>query len=467
MSNEKINTPIGDLEFTLDGYPTKETTQKLFDALDFQRAVTAYLDFMPALSMQALFDGHEKYFGVKKPSDLTVTADLLDSKPLVLTGNTESVYASAFADLSKEGALVFESPPQVLGTADDAYFRHIIDFGMTGPDKGKGGKYLILPPDYQGEIPEGYFVAKSKTYYIWLMVRGNQKITGMGKQALKWYEDNIKIYPLKKGPQKMNLINASGRAGDTTHPNDFQYFVNLDRIIQREPTEAFDPEQLGLLAAIGIEKGEKFNPDARMKNILDTAVKTGFAMAKAISYRSRDKEVKVYPDRKWEYIFVGGNHEFLKNGHRNLDARILFHFTAIVITPAMVSKSVGSGSQYMGAYTDKNDNYLDGGKNYKLHLPKNIPINNFWSVTIYDPNTRSLLQTDNPFPSINSFGNPEQNEDGSYDIYFGPKAPQGKEKNWIQTIPGKGWFTYIRLYGPLEPFFDQTWKPDDIVEIKG
>jgi len=467
MSNEKINTPIGDLEFMLGGYPTKETTQKLFDALDFQRAVKAYLDFMPALSMQAIFDGLKKDLHIEKPSDFSVTANLLNSAPLVLTGNTESVYANTYADLKKEGPLVFEAPPQVLGTADDAYFRHIIDFGMTGLDKGKGGKYLILPPNYQGEIPEGYFVAKSRTYFIWLMVRGNQKVTGMGEKALKWYAENVKVYSLKTGLKKMNITNVSGVSGNLTHPNNFQYFVNLDRIIQREPTEAFDPEQLGLLAAIGIEKGKKFNPDARMKNILEMAAKTGFAMAKTISYRSRDKEAKVYSDRKWEYIFVGGNHEFLKNGHRNLDARTLFHFTAIVVTPAMVNKNVGSGSQYMGAYVDNNNDYLDGGKNYKLHLPKNIPINNFWSVTIYDPNTRSLLQTDNPFPSINSFGNPEQNTDGSCDIYFGPKAPQGKEKNWIQTIPDKGWFTYIRLYGPLEPFFDQTWKPDDIVEIKG
>jgi hypothetical protein len=237
-------------------------------------------------------------------------------------------------------------------------------------------------------------------------------------------------------------------------------------MIQYEPTEAFDVELLGRLRALGIEKGKDFNPDARMKGILDTAAKTGFGMAKAIAYQSREPEAKVYPDRNYEHVFIGGSHEFLKNGARNLDARILFHFTAICVTPAMVNKMVGAGSQYMAAYVDGDGNYLDGGKNYKLHLPKNIPVNNFWSVTIYDPNTRSLLQTDNPHPSINSFGNPEQNTDGSCDIYFGSKAPQGKEKNWIQTIPGKGWFTYIRLYGPLEPFFEQTWKPDDIVEIK-
>lgn len=283
---------------------------------------------------------------------------------------------------------------------------------------------------------------------------------------MKWYKDNMKIYPLGNINRENKVINISKIPNDTTHPNDFRYFENLNRMIQREPTEAFDVEQLGLLAALGIEKGKPFNPDARMKNILDTAAKTGFGMAKAIAYKSREKEAKVYPDRNYELIFVGGSHEFLKNGHRNLDARTLFHFTAIVVTPAMINKIAGAGSQYLGAYADKNGKYLDGGKAYKLHLPKDIPVNNFWSVTVYDCNTRSLLQTDNPFPSISSFTNPEQNEDGSFDIYFAPKAPEGKEKNWIQTVPGKGWFTYIRFYGPLKPFFDQSWKPEDIVEVE-
>ena len=465
MSTEKLTTPIGDFEFVLGGYPTEETTQKLFDALDFQRACKAYLDFMPAMSQQALLDGQERDLGIKECSDLSVCANLLDATPLVLTGNTESVYFGGNVDLKKDGPTVVEVPPQVLGMANDAYFRFIVDFGIVGPDKGQGGKYLLLPPGYEGEVPEGYFVARSRTYKVWIMARANQKISGMGDLAVKWYGENCAVYPLKDGPRKPRVINTSGMPGDTTHPNDFQFFVNLDRMIQYEPTEAFEPEQLGLLRALGIEKGKEFNPDERMKKILDTAAKTGLGMARAIAYQSREPEAKVYPDRNWEYVFVGGSHEFLRNGARNLDARILFHFTAICISPAMVNKVVGAGSQYLAAYVDDNGGYLDGGKTYKLHLPTDIPINNFWSVTLYDPNTRSLLQTDQPKPSVNSFDEPEQNDDGSYDIYFGPSAPAGKEKNWIQTVPGQGWFTYIRLYGPLEPFFEQTWKPDDIVIV--
>jgi hypothetical protein len=464
MSIEKLTTPIGDFEFVLGGYPTRESAQKLFDALDFQRACQAYLEFMPAMSMYSVLEGQEKGFGCKECSDLAVAADLLTATPLLLTGNTESVYFACNIDLKRDGPTVVEIPPQVLGMANDAYFRFVVDFGMAGPDQGQGGRYLLLPPDHEGEVPEGYFIARSRTYRLWVMARANQKVSGTGEQALAWYRDNCAVYPLKDGPRKPNITNCGSMFADTLHPHDLQYFVNLDRLIQYEPASAFTPEQLGLLRALGIEKGQPFAPDARMRQILDSAAKTGLGMARAIAYQSRDCETRIYPDRQWESIFIGGSHEFLSHNARNLDARTLFHFTAICVTPAMVNKVVGVGSQYMSAYADADGDYLDGGRSYRLHLPPNIPVNNFWSVTLYDPGTRSLLQTDQRKPSVNSFDAPEQNGDGSYDLYFGPAAPAGKENNWVQTIPGKGWFTYMRLYGPLEPFFDQSWKPGDIVK---
>jgi hypothetical protein len=465
MSTEKLTTPIGDFEFVLGGYPTKESAQKLFDALDFQRACQAYLEFMPAMSMYSLLDGQEKGWGCRECSDLAVAADLLTANPLVLTGNTESVYFGCNVDLKKDGPTVVEVPPQVLGMANDAYFRYIVDFGMVGPDQGKGGKYLLLPPDHQGDVPEGYFVARSRTYKVWVMARANQKISGMGEQALQWYGENCAVYPLKDGKRKPKVMSCGDLPADTLHPNDFQYFVNLDKVIQYEPSEAFGAEQLGLLRALGIEKGKPFAPDDRMRNILDMGAKTGLGMARSIAYQSREPEAKVYSDRHWEYIFVGGSHEFLKGAARNLDARNLFHFTAICVTPAMVNKTIGAGSQYLAAYVDRDGEYLDGGQSYKLHLPPDVPVNNFWSVTLYDPDTRSLLRNGMRKPSLSTFDGPEQNADGSYDVYFGPAAPAGKEKNWVKTVPGQGWFPYIRLYGPLEAFFDQSWKPDDFVKL--
>ena len=461
----KLETNFGTLEFTGGGFPTPETTQKLFDELDLQRANQAYLEFYPALSLMAMLKGQVQNYGVRSCSDLLVFGDKMNSAPLWLTGNTDSVYALLTIDLKADGPVVIEVPPGVMGPADDAYFKFIVDFGATGPDKGQGGKYLFLPPNYEGDVPDGYFIVKSPSYRIWPMMRANAALVGTGEKAMAFYQEHLKAYPLATGPRNGKYTNASGMAGNQLAPEDLSAFEMLNDIVQHEPAALFNKEQLGRLAALGIEKGKPFAPDARMQRILDQGAKQGVAMARAIAFANRDPEVKVYPDREWETLFIGGSSEFERNGYRNLDARTLFHFTAVVITPAMAFRMEGKGSQYLAGYRDGNGAYLDGSKTYKLHLPPNVPAKDFWSVTLYDPATRSQLQTDQPYPSVNSQKNPDANPDGSVDVYFGPTIPAGKENNWVQTVPGKGWFTLVRFYGPLKPYFEKTWKLDDIVEI--
>jgi hypothetical protein len=182
-------------------------------------------------------------------------------------------------------------------------------------------------------------------------------------------------------------------------------------------------------------------------------------------FAPRNPEVYIYKDSAWLNPFVGGSHEFLVNGVRLIDARTAFFYLATMTTPAMTAKMVGKGSQYAGALRDADGNYFDGSQTYKLRLPPNVPAQNFWSLVLYDNQTRSMLQTDQRFPSLNSERGVTANPDGSYDIYFGPKAPGGKKTNWIQTVPGKGWFVLLRLYGPLEPWFNQTWRPGEIERV--
>jgi hypothetical protein len=448
------------------GYPTAETIQKLYNQLDLQRAAQAYLDFIPAMSMQAVLDAHSCEYGVSETGGMIVYVEPGEGKSetIGLTYNTESIYASMCLDLNQTGPAVIEVPPMVLGVIDDGFMRFVADLGNAGPDRGQGGKYLLLPPGYEGEVPEGYFVFRTPTFRNWVMVRGLEKNTGRGEAALAYYEKNFKARPLGEGAYEPGAINISFKGGDTTHPRDIRYFERLDKMVQYEPLSAFTPEDLGLLHSLGIVKGAPFRPDERMQRILADGVKLGDGMAKAIAFHSRDPLARVYPDRHWETIFIGG-YKFERDGARLLDARTLFHYTAIVVTPAMEVKMIGVGSQYLAAYKDGEGHFLNGSLNYRLRLPAGIPARDFWSVTVYDADTRSLLQNGQPKPSLSAYDQPEENPDGSVDIYFGPAAPAGKEKNWVKTLPEKGWFTYLRLYGPLAPFFEQTWKPDDIVKV--
>jgi hypothetical protein len=460
--------PTSDEYESVGGYPTEATIQKAFDQLDIQRTTQVYLDFMPLASQNSIFESSIKDYGLVNPGDVGIYTEPGEGKSeaIGLTYNTESIYATIYTDLKTDGPTVIESPPNVLGMVDDGWMRFITDIGNAGPDKGNGGKYLLLPPEYEGDVPEGYFVFKCPTYRNWIMVRGFVQNTGTGEDAINYYKENFKVYPLATGPREdAKYISISFLEGNTTHPRDISYFNLIDKIIQYEPTSAFTPYELGLLKAIGIEKGKEFNPDERMKKLLSEGVKIGDAIAKANAYSHRDQIAKIYPDRKYESVFIGGSHEFIKDNALLLDARTLFHYTAIVITPAMTNKMVGVGSQYLGAYRDAEDNFLMGENNYKLHLPSGIPAKDFWSATVYHPDTRSLLQNGQDKPSVSTYDDPIFNDDGSIDIYFGPEAPEGFEKNWVKTIPGEGWFAYIRLYGPLESYFDQSWKPDDVVKI--
>jgi hypothetical protein len=215
-------------------------------------------------------------------------------------------------------------------------------------------------------------------------------------------------------------------------------------------------------------KGKPFAPDARMKKILTDSVAVGNATARAISFRPRDPAFYFYPgELSWFTPFIGGSSEFIADNVRLLDARTCFFYLATGITPAMSVKIIGGGSQYAGVTVDAGSNYLDGAKAYRLRLPPNVPVKTFWSIIPYDPQTPSVLQTDQRDTALSSeTGTVNSNADGSVDVYFAPGPPAGKESNWVQTVPGKGWFILLRLYGALEPWFDKTWRPGEIELVK-
>ncbi|MEJ2027414.1 MAG: DUF1254 domain-containing protein, partial [Limibacillus sp.] len=371
---DKLETELGTLT-SFDGVPDKETTQKVYDNLDLQRATQAFLNSIQISSLNAMEHGMTK-FGPPNTTAL-LFEDLMDSKALWLTPNTVSVYMGLWLELGDE-PMVIETPPNVLGFINDAWFQYVIDFGNAGPDKGKGGNFLVIPPGYEGDIPEGYHVAKTSTFGNWVIWRGFQ-VDGSTGPAIKATKEKFK-----------------------------------------------DPDLRGLIASIGIVKGKEFAPDERMKKILTEAAKVGSVTARALTARPKDERHYLYPgERVWTNPFIQGRYDFLLDGARLLDSRIYMHFYATGITPAMAVKNVGKGSQYAIAYLDKDGNALDGSKTYKVTLPKDIPAKDFWSFTLYDNQTRSMLQTDQQFPGLSSVDKnaPKPNGDGSYDIYFSPKAP--------------------------------------------
>jgi len=459
---DSVETRLGTLKF-FDGFPDDASVAKLYDNLDFQRAVQAYLLGLAPVNQLA----NRKGIAALGPINATVPIfeDRMDSKSLFLTPNNNTPYTWFWLDL-RDGPLVLEAPPKVLGLINDMWYHFVTDIGLVGPDKGKGGKYLILPPGYKGKVPSGYFVVRSATYSVWVPWR-SFLVDGDPKPGVDLVEKHTKIYRLKDAanPPPLKFVHVSGKAFSTLAPGDYAFWDDLNQVVQEEPTDTVDPVTLGLYASIGIQKGKPFAPDARMKKILTEAALVGDATARAIMYRWRTPEGFYYPDTKsaWRLAFIGG-YKFEENGARVLDAYSGFFFYATGVTPAMDSKTVGEGSQYMAAFVDANGRPLDGGKNYKLHLPPNIPVKQFWSVILYDNQTRSMLQTDYKWPSVTSQNKAlVVNADGSVDVFFGPKAPAGMENNWVQTIPGKGWNTLLRLYGPLKPWFDKTWRPGEIV----
>ena len=286
--------------------------------------------------------------------------------------------------------------------------------------------------------------------------------------AVENITSKLRVYPLKDAekPAATEFVNVSNKAFNTVFPSNFSYFEYLNEVVQGEPLDAISPEVRGEIAAIGIVKGQPFAPDDRMKNLLSEAATLGDATSRALTFHPRIGGVRIYPDNPnsvWSTAFANKNTSFEADDTMNLDARVLYYFNAGGVTPAMATSHAGQGSDYALALLDSKQEAFDGSKTYKLHLPKDVPVNDFWAVTMYDTQTRSQLQTSQSFPTIGSqTKGMTANADGSYDLYFGPKAPEGKEGNWLETVPGKSWFTILRMYGPLEPWINKTWRPSEI-----
>jgi hypothetical protein len=465
-----------------DNQPSQGAAATLNDELLFQRATQVYLWALPAVNLMAMKEGSEKVFG-SGYNVFPVWKERLNARTRVTTPNSDVIYAMTYVDVGKDGPLVIEIPPEQQGILDDFFQRPIAgptiggrfyagDVGLPGPDKGKGGKFVILPPGYQGKDPAGYFAYHSRTNNVLVFWRAFFKDPADLGPPVQLIEQT-KIYPLGKQAQAkpMQFPDASAASPNMLYPSDGSYFDMLKRFIDSETVDPTDADWRGMLAAIGIVKGQPFNPDAHTRALLDAAAKTAFKTGRVLMYSDLDSRpgALIWPDRHYVDPNRSGAMDITwmdKSGtFRDLDARTGIYSIVYASSPAMMSAIPGQGARYVTAFKDANGAFLVGDTSYRIHLPPNIPAAIFWSVTVYDSLTASGLDNGQPFPSLNKMDKPAGNPDGSTDIYFGPKTP-GQGKNWVATVPGKGFFVILRLYGPTQAYFDKSLKPDDITQME-
>jgi hypothetical protein len=480
---------LADLPFA-ENRPTAETAQTLRDELLFQRATQAYLWALPLLNTLGMQVGSERAFG-DGYHVLPIWKQRLDARTLVTTPNSDVIYAMSYVDLGRDGPMVFDAPPMLQGILLDFWQRPIPgpvidgrsfagDVGLPGPDAGKGGKFLLLPPGYRGPVPRGYHVYRSGTNNVFIFLRGFYQDSANLTPAVTLLE-KTRIYPLngEARARAMRFPDASGVPVDMLPLRDGSAFDRLKELVDSEGPHLADADSLGLLAAIGIVKGQPFSPDARTRAILDRAARTGYKMSRVQGFSDtlNGGSLRMYADRQWvnplDNVTPPGPRTALNlawqnvaGGHLDLDARIWFFTNYYSVSPGMLSKIPGKGAMYMIAFNGSDGTGLSGGRNYRLTLPPDIPAANFWSVTLYEAENASGLANGQPFPSLGSRDRPRQNADGSTDLYLGPKAPAGKEGNWLATVPGKGYFAILRLYGPTETAMTRSWKPGDIEPLQ-
>jgi len=502
---DEVPSPVGVLEYH-DGAPTEATAEKVRDALDFTRALNVYNNSFRGASAYAIAKGL-RGLGAEDNA-VAIFSELMDSNSLFLTANADTVYYLSVVDLSK-GPMVIEQPPNGLGTINDMWFSWIIDIGRPGPDRGQGGKYLLVPPGYDGTLPDGgFFVARSKTNRVLYAAR-SFLVEDDPKPAVENIKQNLKIYPYTPGGfgtsiataleggvrlatnpavPETKFVEGSGKTFNTIPPSDYGFFEMINKNVQQEPATSYDVELAGQLAAVGIVHGKPFEPDDRMKRIFSEAAAVGNAAGRSLNWRFAvsHPEWAYYPDSNWgSMLWEGGAFfetpppQFTKEGMfkpnpptgaRTLDSRTAFYYGYTLDSPGMIMRIPGVGSQYLMGFLDAEGEPFDGAKTYKATLPKGIPARAFWSFTVYDNQSRSMLRTPQRYPRAGSQAYPSPAAtaaaDGSTTIYFAPKQPSGVARgNWIQTVPGKGWFTILRLYSPLEAFFDKSWRPTEITKV--
>lgn len=443
--------------------------ENIDEQIIYNRAVEAVIWGIPAVNFELLNESLTKAKG--DFNQIIYWSNLINSKNQTLTPNPDVIYVNPLYD-TRKGPVVLEIPAaegssSLTGSLDDGWQTAIEDIGPAGVDKGKGGKYLILPPNYKEKVPQGYIPMPSSTYTGFAILRSNLTDGSPNdiKRAVE-YGKRVKIYPYSQAanPPATKFIDLLEVPFSNTIPYDFHFFEVLNQFVQREPWLTRDLVMIDFLKSLGIEKGNPFEADARKKEILSAAI----------------KDAHVWLDNKYENIFkppfydntnwaLPASPDVVKAISDNYLVSNIYPVSDRAVSYSMAyfsAKHLGTGQFYLMSIKDKQGQSFDGSKLYKLHLPPKVPVKLYWSVTVYDRETHAIIKGMKYFSRASTTPGLQKNNDGSVDIYFGATAPAGKESNWVPT-DSKGKFELLaRFYGPEKAFFEKAWKMGDVEEVK-
>ena len=458
ISTGDTATRIGPLDLDHQGLPDQAAIDRLYEERDFQRACQCYIWALPIVSYAQWQNQHETVFGAGD-GDIVKYVSVRDKLGLI-TANATTPYIIGFVNTARTGPVIVECPPgEIAGGFGDFWERSASDCGLTGPDKGQGGRYLLLGPGQ--ERPAGLAVdyeVRMATYNVFHAFRILTTDQAEADRILHGY----RVYPAKDAdnPPKTRVVTPDGRPWSGTQPKGMAYWRRLNEILQIEPVKEEDRLFMAMLKPLGIEKTKPFDPNPAQTKALTDGAEIGQFMAIANSF---DKRFATAPySGHWDRavnVSMSQQSEF----YSQLDERASWFYEAVGLSEGMTTKTPGEGQAYLSAYRDKNDQWFDGGKAYRIHVPPDVPAGQWWSVAIYDIETRCFLDTKYDKVELGSRSDLAINPDGSVDIYVAPEPPSGApESNWIPSVPGRAWFTYFRLYAPLAPYFDASWKLPDI-----
>ena len=459
---QSVETRIGKIELTQGVPADSATVQKLFDESDFQRASQAYVWALPLVGFAQWQYESQKVFGARD-TDMVIYRSVQD-KLGILTANATTPYIVGLPDLSKTGPLVIDYPAgPTAGGIGDFWQRPLTDLGETGPDLGKGARYLVIGPGQPVPNAKGYRVVQSPTSNIFVAFRALDADPAKANALIQQF--HLYPYSERSAPAPTRFLTPDGRTWTQVPPRGLAYWERLADIVQREPVQERDRVMMGMLRPLGIEKGKPFAPDDRQRKLLEEGAQIGEMFAQANSFDSRTPGAQYRPGAQWRYVIIFDPSQESKY-YTQIDERADYFYEAVTSSKGMTTKIPGVGQAYLGAYRDRDGHVLDGSRDYVLHVPPNPPAKLFWSLTVYDTDQRVLIDNGKGIADKSSRQDLVRNEDGSVDIYVGPNAPANKEKNWIPSVAGKAWFAYFRLYGPLEPYFNGDFALSDFEPVR-